>query len=72
MPISSALLSLANCCRLLKFGGIPASRKKNSILSVQNRWLVCEESEQQINQLSSKSEDDPGVYLSLFHFVGGC
>lgn len=72
MPISTALLSLAKYWCLLKFGEMPGSRKKNSILSVQNGWSRCKESEQQIKQLSSKSEDHPGVYLALFHFVGGC
>ena len=72
MPIPTALVSLAKYRCLLKFSATPESRKKNSILSVQNTWSVCEESEQQISQLFSKSENHPGVYLALFHFVGGC
>jgi hypothetical protein len=71
MPIALPVFCMLNCFRLLCFGESPDISEKFRRLSVQGSHLVCEESEQGIGLLSSKAEDHPGVYLPLFHLVGG-
>lgn len=72
MPIPLAVIFLLNCLRLFCFGETPDISEKFWGPSVQDSRPVCEENEQGIGLLSSKAEDHPGVYLALFHFVGGC
>jgi hypothetical protein len=71
MPIPLAVIFLLNCFRLFYFGETPDKSEKFWRASVHSSRPVCEESEQGIAVLSSKAEDHPGVYLALFHLIGG-
>jgi hypothetical protein len=71
MPIPLPVFCVLNCLRLLCFGETPDKSWKFWRSSVHGSRPVCEESEQGIALLSSKAEDHPGVYLALFHLVGG-
>lgn len=71
MPIALPLFCVFNCFRLLCFGETPDKSEIFSRPCVHGSCPVCEESEQEIGLLSSKAEDHPGIYLALFHLVGG-